>query len=274
MITYRSNNGRLGEQISFLYGVFSFCLNNHISFRNIYCDLNYKSESLLNDNSDSEYVFKNNIEMFHNIRYIFKHNHKKLNQFKYINLKCCVDISTMYDFYKCTEYSESDNLCFYNYWCFDDYILKNNWNFNYKLLEYICRPIHVVKKLKKKYKNIISNSIGIHVRRGDFCYCEKKNLLKDYIYNNLNWYFINKNLLSVESIIKCIENNKKKNILIFSDDVEWCINKFNNFKNVTIIQNNKPYEDLILLSLCDKIICTKGSFFSRVALLLNNCKLS
>ena len=47
MLTYISNDGRLGENISYIYGLFKFCKNNNIAFDNIVIDYNYKSKSIL-----------------------------------------------------------------------------------------------------------------------------------------------------------------------------------------------------------------------------------
>ena len=71
MISFRTNGGRLGEVINFLYGVFKFCKINNIPYNNIIVPLNYKNKPFIK-NEKPTFVYKENMEMFQNIKYIIK----------------------------------------------------------------------------------------------------------------------------------------------------------------------------------------------------------
>ena len=53
---------------------------------------------------------------------------------------------------------------------------------------------------------------------------------------------------------------KEKLFFIFSDDINWCKNNFDFIENKFFIENNKDYEDLILMSLCSHNIIANSSF--------------
>jgi hypothetical protein len=100
--------------------------------------------------------------------------------------------------------------------------------------------------MKIKYKYILKNSISIHVRRGDYLSEEFKGLLKnkEYYYNE----------------IKKIDNQKNiTNILVFSDDIQWCKENIID-KRIIYIEGQKDYEDLYLMSLCENNISSQSSF--------------
>ena len=56
MLTYECNGGRLGENISFIYGLFKFCKVNNIPYNNIIIDINYKNKPLTKLEKE-EFVF-------------------------------------------------------------------------------------------------------------------------------------------------------------------------------------------------------------------------
>ena len=65
---------------------------------------------------------------------------------------------------------------------------------------------------------------------------------------------------NISSIILNIKtSNLFSNILIFSDDIEWCKNNLH-FDFLHYIEGNEPYKDMILMSLCDYVIPNPGSF--------------
>lgn len=269
MITYQSNGGRLGENISFIYGILRFCKINDLSFDNVYINKKYTNVPLLN-NEDKEYVFLKNKEMFSNIWSIFKDYELDISKFDHINLCCKSDLAQLYDFNRF--YDLRKNIIFSNWWSLNLYWVKKDLNFDYKLLNYICRPKKLVKRITNKYKNILDNSIAIHIRRGDYLAIRNKNILKSDIKKKFNFYFDNtKTIFNINYIIDIIKKNisLNKNILIFSDDIEWCKLNLSFYKNVYFIENQKPYEDMVLMSLCNEVVENPGSFFSLVAKILS-----
>ena len=92
------------------------------------------------------------------------------------------------------------------------------------------------------YKNFKTTSI--HVRRGDY--------LK---------YPNHHPSQSIDYYKKAVEilKNATDLFLIFSDDIEWCKNNLN-FINPIYIENEKDYNELYLMSLCDNNIISNSSF--------------
>lgn len=104
----------------------------------------------------------------------------------------------------------------------------------------------ILNNLKFKFNNILTNSVSIHIRRGDYL-------------NHPNVYYI----MDFEYIKNClnyIESNKKiDNILIFSDDIYWCKQNIQDDR-IKFIENQLDYEDLYLMSLCENNICSNSTF--------------
>lgn len=100
---------------------------------------------------------------------------------------------------------------------------------------------------------------GVHIRRGDLA-----NVSLYYYPQVQEGYFLR--------AIKYVQIHERVDeYLLFSDDPKWV--KDNILPNVTsqcrVIEGNKGYEDLILLSQCPIIIASQGSF-GRVASLINH----
>lgn len=105
-----------------------------------------------------------------------------------------------------------------------------------------------------------TNSVSIHVRRGDY--------LKD---NNINTH----GLCSLEYYSKAIEilikNSNKLSFFIFSDDLEWCKSKFS-FSNDLHFCDGNFIEDFFLMSKCKNNIIANSSFSWWAAFLNENIK--
>ena len=270
MLSFCTNGGRLGEAINFLYGIFKFCKINKIPYTDIIVPLNYRNKVFIK-NEKSIFVYKENIEMFQNIKYIFKDvNESYFNSFYEIDLQHKTDIAQMKNFYYYNNIEKDRNIIFKDWWSLDRYWRKKDPFFDIELLNYICRPISLVKRLKKQYRKFFKkDTIGIHVRRGDYKAISDKNILKDEFLDISDNIYNHKKLYTEEDIDKIIKTYALKyNILIFSDDINWCIEKFSMYKNV-YFPHGKPYEDMILMSLCDNVIVNQGSFFSLIPYILS-----
>jgi len=101
-----------------------------------------------------------------------------------------------------------------------------------------------IEKLKVKFKSILTNSISVHIRRGDYVGNSNLKLLDGYYYHFAEKYFS--------------ESVGYDNILIFSDDMEWA--KANFTKNAYYIEGLEDYEEMYLMSLCTHNIIANSSF--------------
>ena len=147
-----------------------------------------------------------------------------------------------------------------NCYTYDDTILKNKGNIYlkgywqsekyFKDIENIIREEFQPKKplnndLLKKIQN--TNSVFLHVRRGDFYTInEKAHGL------NLGDYYIN----AIKHMLQNIENPV---FYIFSDDILWCKQNIKT-QNSIFIEGNTNYHDLQLMYSCKHGITANSTF--------------
>jgi hypothetical protein len=97
-----------------------------------------------------------------------------------------------------------------------------------------------------------SNSISIHIRRGDY--------IEDISANNIHGFcgldYYNKSISIIESQIE------DPTFFVFSDDIYWAKNNIKTKFNIYFvdINNDKPEEDLRLMSNCKHNIIANSSF--------------
>ena len=105
----------------------------------------------------------------------------------------------------------------------------------------------------REYQNQIenSNAVSIHVRRGDYLY-------------NQDMYV---DLCSTEYYERAIryicERVDMPSFFVFSDDINWCKQRFDEIdRRILYIDNGNysPYDDLQLMSLCQHNIIANSSF--------------
>jgi hypothetical protein len=99
---------------------------------------------------------------------------------------------------------------------------------------------------KERKKNVrIDQMCAIHVRRGDYLKFPDIHPTVDISYYN--------------QAIEIIEDAGCTEFIVFSDDIDWCKNNFND-KKFTFIEGNKDWEDIWLMSLCKHSIMSNSSF--------------
>ena len=149
-----------------------------------------------------------------------------------------------------------DNIYLSGYWQSYKYLIDNR-----QIIDSIYR-FPIIKDLNlKKISDIITNtnSVSIHVRRGD--YINDKNLGNIV---GLNYY--NKAIAFIKSIIPDAK------LFCFSNDINWCKEAFQD-ANITFISGNyeeNSYIDMQLMSLCKHNIIANSSFSWWGAWLNNN----
>ena len=113
------------------------------------------------------------------------------------------------------------------------------------ILESFAPPQETTKYLKDKYGEILNDSLSIHFRFGDY----KK--IQDHhpLISKTDYYR------------KILKLNKRKNILIFSDDINKT-KKIKELKNydVYFISDENEVHDLYLMSLCNDNAIANSSF--------------
>jgi hypothetical protein len=97
-------------------------------------------------------------------------------------------------------------------------------------------------------------TVSLHVRRTD--------------YLNLSHYHYNQDIEYYNKAFNYL-NNKNINVLIFSDDIEWCKNNLK-FKNTYYIEGEEDKTDLYMMSLCTHNIIANSTFSWWGAWLNNN----
>lgn len=162
---------------------------------------------------------------------------------------------------KRSEYLEKENFTFDKgvYGLEGDVYLQGYWQ-NEKYFENIRKEVLETfsfnKPLDNKNETILrrilnSNSVSIHVRRGD--YLKHEELLNictlDYYLNAIN-YFKNKEEIPI--------------FYIFSNDIEWCKENFKtmniNCEYIDWNRGNDSYKDMQLMSNCKHNIIANSSF--------------
>lgn len=93
--------------------------------------------------------------------------------------------------------------------------------------------------IENKYSSILKNSVSVHVRRGDYLYYPNVHPTQSNDYYN-----------------KALQTINPDNILIFSDDLNWCKN---NFKTGHFIHEDDVIS-LYLMSYCTNNIICNSSF--------------
>lgn len=159
--------------------------------------------------------------------------------------------------------------------------LERKWNEPVYLGNYYkCAPNDFIRNIRKYisvkksteildkknyaiYKKIISSdSVGVHVRRGDMLKGTDRWMPPqiEYFINAVNY-----------------EKFRGKNFFFFSDDPKWVIDELvpllpRNNKYIPVVNNeNVAYIDLFLLSSCNYQIASQGSF-GTLAFILNDFK--
>lgn len=109
-----------------------------------------------------------------------------------------------------------------------------------EILDLFSCPDEIKNKLLSKYD--VSNTVAIHIRRGN--------------YVSLSYHHYN---LSVEYFNNAIDYFAGHKFFIFSDDIEWCKQNFIG-EQFTFIENQNEVEDLYLMSLCTHNVISNSTF--------------
>lgn len=125
----------------------------------------------------------------------------------------------------------------------DGYFQSEKYFINHrKQIIQLFKNESIIDTIYNKYSDILKNSVSVHIRRGDYVNLQKIHPVQDISYYQKSFDFLN-----------------PENILIFSDDITWCKNNFKSEK-IFFIENQKDYEDIYLMSLCNNNIIANSTF--------------
>lgn len=181
-----------------------------------------------------------NQEKTHNpaLNYSFEYlNFLKLNSFQPLK-----EVKK-YDFpFEYTDYIPQENSFYIDgFFQSEKYFVQNKE----KIIQFLKPNENINNILLSKYKQIIeSNSVSLHVRRGDYLRFPSHHPVQQ------NDYFM-KSLEIVE---------KYDIIVVFSDDIQWCKNNLLFNKRTFYIENEKDYIELFLMTKCKNNIISNSSF--------------
>jgi hypothetical protein len=137
---------------------------------------------------------------------------------------------------------------FVGYWQNEKYFKKN--------INLIIKDFSMTEEKKSelinKYKIVEENSVSVHFRRGDYITNPNHPVLSN------NYY-----LESLEKI------KNYDNIIVFSDDIEWCKKNFK-LPKITYVEGLNNIDSLWLMSLCKNNIIANSSFSWWAAYLNQN----
>lgn len=176
--------------------------------------------------------------------------------YRLLNKYCNIRLNKLTDFYDfagvslITKNQINKDIYFTGYWqdyyyikSLEEEIIRKNFKFKNQITE--SRNNQLLDVIKKK------ESVSIHVRRGDYT-------------NNFNFQGICDERY-YNNAIDCINNRYKDTIfVVFSDDIEWCKNIFdnnnNNFLFVDWNNDANSYIDMQLMSECKHNIIANSTF--------------
>lgn len=150
------------------------------------------------------------------------------------------------------------NIYYHGYWINRGYLKEQFWEILKAELEFA--PLTGEKNKEYKRKIAETNSVALHVRRGDFV--------------RLGW---NQPMeLYVAGVEKIKEGIHDPYFFLFSDDMEWCKENLKKMglkaEESVFVEGNKgadSYIDMQLMSYCKNVLLITPSSFSYLAALLN-----
>lgn len=153
-----------------------------------------------------------------------------------------------YFFYDPSVLEFSDNKYLQGYWQNEKYFfdIKDFLKKEFTLKKPLSEPSEIIRK-----RIIDNNSVGVHIRRGDYISNSKTNKIHGVC--PLEYYYGGLKILKSKI-------SKDFTCFVFSDDIIWCKNNFTPDNPVFFMDVNKDYEEIILMSFCKHFIIANSSF--------------
>jgi len=116
--------------------------------------------------------------------------------------------------------------------------------------EYMYAAYEKYNEIKSYFDNVDDDDmISFHIRRGDYVLSQNHHLV------------LNENYYKEAYDISCKMSNKKRKVVIFSDDIAWCKETFTNkYDSIYFVELDNIGIEFILLSLYKNNIIANSSF--------------
>ena len=248
-------NSGLGNQM-FQYAFYKSLKNMHPEEK-VVCDLGFFKKQKVHNGYELKKIFNIDLKesplasIFLNSRNLFIRKSRKLSK-KFLKQMYVVQDDVKYEE---KILSDKSKKIFIGYWQSEKFFknIEEIIRKDFKFPDFTeSQNIELSKILTS------SNSVSIHVRRGDY--------LTHPIFNTLTENYYAK---AIDKIKEKIDNPL---FIIFSNDIEWCKNEFKEKNIIFVSWNNgeKSYRDMQLMSLCKHNIIPNSSFSWWGAWLNNN----
>lgn len=200
-----------------------------------------------------QWAVTRNLSLKYNTEYFFDLNHIPkshpgvtsrgidIDKFEKLSIKPMTsrpNLPTMVD--KFTYYNIPDNSYLDGYWQSEKYFKENELI----IREELSIPHKLKTNLIEKYSFLKEETIGIHVRRGDYLHLSNYHPIQ-----TVEYYKKAYDLIGVKNI----------NVVVVSDDIQWCKNNLN-FENIHFIEGESNISDLYIMSLCNHNIISNSTF--------------
>jgi len=200
---------------------------------------------------------KYNTDYYFETSYFINNNQGMVSKFELELTKINIDIFNYHSINKLTTITDNfkfneipDNVFLDGYWQSEKYFIESE-NEIRKDLEI---PEHIKSYIINKYNILNKDTVSIHVRRGDYTKLQHIHPLQSIEYYKKAYDIINDNSI---------------NVLVFSDDINWCKENIK-FNNITYIEGETNIVDMYIMSLCTHNIIANSSFSWWGAWLNNN----
>lgn len=187
----------------------------------------------------------------HQGRTIERYRKNVLSKVKFLKKEQIKQINSIYKEKKFSyeEIPKADNISLFGYFQSEKYFEKNKK----KIRDLFAESEQTKTYIDEKYGYIqFEKCTSLHIRRGDYVGLQHIHPVCEKAY--------------YDSAVEKISDNTEQ-ILIFSDDIEWCKNNLK-YKNITFV-SDEDYNDLYLMARCKNNIIANSSF-SWWAAWLNN----
>lgn len=102
----------------------------------------------------------------------------------------------------------------------------------------------LIDNIKAKYPGV--SLCSVHHRRGDY-------LKLSHVHTNLGDEYYQPAFSQISDFGDCV-------FIVFSDDVSWCQNKYQNQDNVVVVDSGSMFVDMCAMTFCDYHIIANSSF--------------